>query len=70
MIYYINKHYSGVDLAVYIAPEDQSGMYYQYSEKALGDIIDKLQQARYIQISDKYVAICHLQFAMKPKDIG
>ena len=27
---------------------------------ALGHFIDKLPQASYIQVSDKYVAICHL----------
>lgn len=59
IIYHKNEHHSGIDLAVYLAP-DKSGMYYKYTELALGCIIDKLSQARYIQISDKYVAICHL----------
>ena len=48
------------DFTVYSAPEDLSGCYYQYTEMALGCFIDKLSQARYIQISDKYIAICRL----------
>jgi len=44
----IHKHYSEVDLAIYLDLKDQSGMYYQYTEIVLGDIIDKLQQAHYI----------------------
>jgi hypothetical protein len=47
-------------ITVYLAPEDQSGFYYQYTELTLEYFIDKLSQAHYIQISDKYVAICHL----------
>src|ERR1051325_7138749 len=47
------------DFSMYLAP-DLSGMYYQYTELALGYFIDKLSQACYIQISDKYIAICHL----------
>jgi len=49
-----------VDFTVYSAPEDLSGCYYQYTEMALGYFIDKLSQAYYIQISDKYVAICQI----------
>ena len=30
------------DFTVYLAPEDQSGFYYQYIELALGYFIDKL----------------------------
>uniref|UniRef100_U9STW7 Uncharacterized protein n=1 Tax=Rhizophagus irregularis (strain DAOM 181602 / DAOM 197198 / MUCL 43194) TaxID=747089 RepID=U9STW7_RHIID len=48
------------DFTVYLAPEDQSGCYYRYTELALGHFIDKLPQSRYIRVSDKYVAICHL----------
>ncbi|GBB84991.1 hypothetical protein RclHR1_11580012 [Rhizophagus clarus] len=49
-----------VDFTVYSAPEDLSGCYYQYTEMALGYFIDKLSQACYIRISDKYIAICRL----------
>ena len=48
------------DFTTYLAPEDQSHCQYQYTEMALGHFIDKLSQARYIQISDKYIAICRL----------
>ena len=48
------------DFTVYSAPEDLSGCYYQYTETALGYFINKLSQACYIQISDKYVAICRI----------
>ena len=48
------------DFTTYLAPENQSHCQYQYTEMALGHFVDKLSQARYIQISDKYVAICRL----------
>ncbi|CAG8706559.1 19514_t:CDS:2 [Rhizophagus irregularis] len=47
------------DFAVYLAP-DRLGFYYQYTELALGNFIDKIPQASYIRVSDKYVATCHL----------
>ncbi len=47
------------DFAVYLAL-DRSGFYYQYTELALGHFIDKLSQASYIWVLDKYVVICHL----------
>jgi hypothetical protein len=46
------------DLAMYLAL-DGSGMYYKYTELPLGYFIEKLPQARYLQITDKYVAIYH-----------
>ncbi|SRR6266498_6102708 len=59
MIYHVHKHYLGIDFVTYLAL-DLSGMYYQYTELALRNIIAKLPQACYMQILDKYVAICHL----------
>ena len=50
----------GTDFTAYLAPEDQSHCHYQYTEMALGYFIDKLSQACYIRISDKYIAICRL----------
>src|SRR4051812_20956763 len=47
------------EFTIYLAPENQSGLYYQYTELTLRYFIDKLSQTRYIPISDKYVAICH-----------
>ena len=48
------------DFTAYLALEDQSHCHYQYTKMALRYFIDKLSQARYIRISDKYIAICRL----------